>query len=88
MLEAMHTLRDFMFERVYLRPEAGNQRRRARQIVRNLVEYFLEHPGEIPESYRHDEADDLTQVVDYVAGMTDRYAISIHDTLFRPKLFE
>ena len=87
-LEAMHTLRDFMFERVYLRTAAENQRRRARQIVRGLVEYFLENPGEIPESYRHEQADDLTKVLDYVAGMTDRYAISTHDGLFRPRLFE
>jgi dGTPase len=87
-LEAMHTLREFMFERVYLRPEAENQRRRAKQIVRELVGYFLEHPDEIPATYRHDESGDLTRVVDYVAGMTDRYAISTHDALFRPKLFE
>ena len=87
-LEAMHSLRDFMFERVYLRPEAENQRKRAKQIVRELVGYFLEHPNEIPETYRHDQADDLTRVIDYVAGMTDRYAISTHDKLFRPKLFE
>jgi dGTPase len=87
-LEAMNTLRDFMFERVYLRPQAEGQRRRAQQIVRELVGYFLEHPGEIPDTYRHDESDDLTRVIDYVAGMTDRYAISTHDSLFRPRLFE
>ncbi len=87
-LEPMHTLRDFMFERVYLRPEAEHQRRRARQIVRELVEYYLEHTSEVPESYRHSASDDLTQVIDYVAGMTDRYAIRTHDTLFRPRLFE
>jgi len=87
-LEPMHTLRDFMFERVYLRPGAENQRRRAQQIVRELVEYYLEHVDEVPASYRHTESDDLTQVIDYVAGMTDRYAIGTHDALFRPKLFE
>ncbi len=87
MLEAMHTLRAYMFEHVYLRPSAETQRRRAQQIVRDLVTYYLEHTDEIPESYRHDEADDLTQVMDYVAGMTDRYAISTHDELFRPRLF-
>jgi len=86
-LEAMHTLRAYMFEHVYLRPSAETQRRRAQQIVRDLVTYYLEHTDEIPESYRHDEADDLTQVMDYVAGMTDRYAISTHDELFRPRLF-
>ncbi|MGI9585796.1 MAG: hypothetical protein ACR2N7_12205, partial [Acidimicrobiia bacterium] len=39
-------------------------------------------------TYRHEEADDLTQVIDFVAGMTDRYAIRTHDTLFRPRLFD
>jgi dGTPase len=87
-LQAMHTLRDFMFEHVYLRPEAESQRRRAKQIVRELVEFFLEHPNEVPESYRQEQADELTRVIDYVAGMTDRYAISTHDGLFRPRLFE
>jgi len=87
-LDAMHTLRGFMFERVYLRPEAEGQRRRAQQIVRELVEYYLEHLGELPDSYLHEESDDLTQVLDYVAGMTDRYAIRIHDELFRPRLFD
>ncbi|MGI9667282.1 MAG: deoxyguanosinetriphosphate triphosphohydrolase [Acidimicrobiia bacterium] len=87
MLEAMHTLRSFMFENVYLRPDAETQRLRAAQIVRDLVTYYLEHLDEVPSTYRHDEADDLTQVIDYVAGMTDRFAIRTHDDLFRPRLF-
>ncbi|MCL1593545.1 MAG: deoxyguanosinetriphosphate triphosphohydrolase [Actinomycetia bacterium] len=87
-LEAMHTLRDFMFAHVYLRADAEPQRRRAQQIVRELVEYYLEHLEELPDSYLHAEADDLTQVLDYVSGMTDRYAIRVHDELFRPRLFE
>lgn len=80
-------LRDFMFERVYLRGDAESQRRRAREITRDLVGYYLDHPDEIPESYRHNDADVLTQVLDYVSGMTDRYALRVHDELFRPKLF-
>ena len=86
-LAVMLELRDFMFERVYLRAEVEPQRRRAREIVRNLVEYYVAHPAEIPDTYRHDDAETLTQVVDFVAGMTDRYAISRHDELFRPQLF-
>ena len=86
-LAVMLELRDFMFERVYLRAEVEPQRRRAREIVRNLVEYYVAHPAEIPDSYRHDDADTLTQVIDFVAGMTDRYAISRYDNLFRPQLF-
>ena len=87
MLETMHDLRAFMFDRVYLRAAAETQRQRATQIVRELVEYYLEHLDEVPATYRHDEADELTQVIDYVAGMTDRFAIRTHDDLFRPRLF-
>jgi dGTPase len=86
-LEVLLELRGFMFDNVYLRPDAESQRRRAREIIRDLVGYYLDHPGEIPETYRHSDADTLTQVLDYVSGMTDRYALRIHDELFRPKLF-
>ncbi|HZJ48990.1 MAG TPA: HD domain-containing protein [Acidimicrobiia bacterium] len=86
-LAVMFELRNFMFENVYLRAEIEPQRRRAREIVSNLVEYYVTHPGDIPETYRQDDADTLTQVIDFVAGMTDRYAISRHDELFRPQLF-
>ena len=80
-------VRDFMFENVYLRSDAEAQRRRARETTRDLVEYYLDHPDQIPDSYRHNDADTLTQVLDYVSGMTDRYALRVHDELFRPKLF-
>ncbi len=86
-LEAMQELRAFMFERVYLRPEVENQQRRAKEIVRSLVSYYLEHLDQLPDTYQHPDANDLTQVIDFVAGMTDRYAIRTHDELFRPKLF-
>lgn len=87
LLGVMHDLRAFMFERVYLRPEMEPQRRRAKEIVRGLVDYYLVHPEEIPESYRHDDSERLVQVLDYVAGMTDRFAMRAHDALFRPRLF-
>ena len=87
-LEVMNDLRDFMFERVYLRPDMGPQRRRAKEIVHGLVRYFAEHPDEIPDTYRQAEADITTQVIDYVAGMTDRFAVSTYDRLFRPRLFD
>ena len=88
LLEVMHELRAFMFERVYLRAEMEPQRRRAKEIVRGLVAYFTEHPAEIPTTYRHEASTNQTQVIDYVAGMTDRFAIRMHDRLFRPRLFD
>ena len=87
-LDVMHQLRAFMFERVYLRPDMEPQRRRAKDVVHGLVEYFAAHPEDIPDTYRHDEADTMTQVIDYVAGMTDRFAVRTHDQLFRPSLFD
>jgi dGTPase len=86
-LDAMHHLREFMFERVYLRPEMEPQRRRVKNVVRQLMEHFLANPDEIPETYRAPGADTLTRVVDYVSGMTDRYALRTHDELYRPTLF-
>jgi len=87
-LEVMHELRSFMFERVYLHPAMEPHRHRAKKIVRDLVGHFHLRPDEIPDSYRHDDADVTTQVIDYVAGMTDRFAIATHDALFRPRLFD
>ncbi|MDJ0952157.1 MAG: deoxyguanosinetriphosphate triphosphohydrolase [Acidimicrobiia bacterium] len=86
-LEVMNELRDFMFQNVYLRAGTEGQRRTVMGIVRDLVNYFVEHAAEIPDTYRHTEADTLTQVIDYVAGMTDRFAINVHDELYRPRLF-
>lgn len=86
-LLAMHEVRDFMFERVYLHPAMEPQRHRAQQIVRDLVEYFSAHNAEIPATYLHEDSDPTIQVIDYVAGMTDRFAITAHDRIFRPTLF-
>jgi dGTPase len=87
-LETMHKLRGFMFEKVYLRPEAEAQKERAIGVIRNLVDYFSHHPEEIPETTTVPDADPVTAAIDFVAGMTDRYAITAHDRLFRPRLFD
>jgi dGTPase len=81
-LEAMHELRAFMFEQVYESEVAAGQKHVAIDVIRRLVDHHLEHPELIPASYRDTEADPVTQVVDYVSGMTDRFALRIHDALF------
>jgi dGTPase len=81
-LEAMNELRTFMFERVYLSPTQRVHTDYAVAVLRRLVDHHLDHPSEIPDSYRDSDADLTTQVVDYVAGMTDRYALHVHDRLF------
>ena len=86
-LEVMNDLRDFMFRNVYLSHEAEEQKQRAIAVIRDLTDYYSHHPEEIPDSYTVDDTDDLTRAIDYVSGMTDRFALSTHDTLFRPRLF-
>jgi dGTPase len=88
LLAVMHELRAFMFEHVYLRADIEPQRARAREVVRDLVNYYLANPEDSPVTYRQGDASLRTQVVDHVAGMTDRYALRMHDRLFRPRLFD
>ncbi len=85
-LAVMNELRDFMFTHVYLSADQQRQQRRAVAVIRDLMDWHLEHPEEIPDSYRQHEAPLVVQAADYIAGMTDRYALATHDRLFRPTL--
>jgi dGTPase len=83
-LATMNELRDWMFERVYLRDEARAHSERAVRVIRDLVEWYAERPTAIPDAYRLAESTDLQASVDYVAGMSDKYAMRMHDERFRP----
>lgn len=87
-LDVMQELRDFMFERVYLRPESEAQKNKAIGIIQDLVGYYTEHPEQVPDSWTVPEAGEQTRAIDYVAGMTDRFALRTHDRLFRPTLLD
>jgi dGTPase len=80
-LAVMHDLRDFMFERVYQSPTQRDQQVRALEILHELVEHHLAHPEQIPQTYREHEAPPVVQVADYVAGMTDRYALEVYERI-------
>ncbi len=72
---AMLNLRTFMFENVYLGPAAQEQRQTAVETVRRIFEHLLEHPEELPPDLRGDLP---ARVTDYIAGMTDRFALGWH----------
>ena len=78
--EIMNELREFMFENVYLRDETNDQRKECKNIVQTLVEYFMENKNELPKNYIQSE-DDIENSIDYVAGMTDRFAISTFEKI-------
>ena len=79
--EVMAELREFMFGRVYLRPDTAIHRGRARDIVHGLVHYFETHPDEVPDTYAHTNSPPLVRAIDYVAGMTDRFAVRTFESL-------
>jgi dGTPase len=79
-LNVMHELREFMFDKVYLREETLAQRSEAKNIVEALVIYFEKNPDKLPENYVQNQSD-IANSVDYVAGMTDRFAISTFNSI-------
>jgi dGTPase len=84
-LSALDTLRDFLFERVYLREEAAAEQEKAIGVIRALLDHYAAHPEEIPAEYAAAPGDAPTRVADYIAGMTDRYALRTYDELFLPR---
>jgi dGTPase len=82
---ALDVLRDFLFERVYLRDEARAEQDKAIGLVRSLFAYYLDHPDEVPEEYHRAPGDQPTRVADHIAGMTDRYALRTYERLFLPQ---
>ena len=83
-LEALNVLRDFMFDRVYLREEAREEQEKAVAMVRALFGYYLEHPEDVPPG-PDDGVDLAVRIADYIAGMTDRFALRTYEQLFLPQ---
>ena len=67
--EAMLSLRAFMFERVYLGPQAAPEHEKAHEVIRAIFDHLVER------------GDDVDEIVDYIAGMTDRFALTYADSL-------
>ncbi len=83
---AMLRLRKFMFDRVYLGPEARGEHERVERTVRALFDHFLEHPDELPGGPNGaGDGDEVQPVVDYLAGMTDRFCIATFRRLALPE---
>jgi len=87
--ELLTTMRTFMFKHVYLNPEAKGEEVKARQLVKYLYDYFNEHPSALPQSYYIDYQEIGAEAIkDFVAGMTDRYAVNLYRDLTVPKYWQ
>ena len=85
--EAFDTLHSFMFERVYRNPVAKGEEGKAMDIIKYLYSYFLSNPDKLPEQYKKiSEAEGTERAVcDYIAGMSDNYAVRFYEELVIPK---
>jgi dGTPase len=89
---ALNELKNFLFARVYRGSEAKADVSKAQRLLHELFEYFVDHPAEMGDEARQSLEAGHTgverAVCDFLAGMTDRFAIRTHERLFVPRAWE
>lgn len=80
-LEAVESLRGFLFEKVYSEGRAGREKPKVRHILETLFDFFEDRPEALPE--RHGK-DPVQHLVDFISGMTDRYAMVLFERVAMP----
>ena len=88
--KAMDDLRTFMFAHVYTNPIAKGEESKARDIICRLYEYYSAHPEKIPADFQPQmDFDGMERVIcDYIAGMTDKYAVYKFSEIFIPTTWQ
>lgn len=90
--EATDKLRTFMFENVYLNSRAKSEEEKSEYIIKELYKYYLNNMDKLPREYKEDSYNlDSTmedRICDYIAGMTDRYAVNTFKNIFIPQPWE
>lgn len=84
---AFDRIHTFMFERLYYNPVAKNEEKKVDDFVRRLFTYFCERPEKLPkENLIISEKEGVERAVcDYIAGMTDTYALELYENIFIPQ---
>ena len=84
--QALKDLRAFMFERVYRNPVAKGEESKAKTMLTRLFEYYYENPWALPNDFQPQLSFDGMErtVCDYIAGMTDKYAVDKYTEIFIP----
>ena len=88
-LDATMKLREFLFETVYHNPVTQEEERKAKDILARLYYHYVKHPDQMPDPYLRNTAKEPVErcVCDFVAGMTDRFAIEKFNELFIPVIW-
>ena len=84
--KALKDLRSFMFENVYRNPVAKGEESKAKDMLSRMFEYYITHPEALPEDFQPQLSFDGMErtVCDYIAGMTDNYAVDKYTEIFIP----
>ena len=84
--QALQDLRSFMFERVYRNPLAKGQESKAKEMLEKLYEYYVNQPEALPDDFHPQVSFDGIErtVCDYIACMTDKYAVDKYTEIFIP----
>ena len=87
--QATDELRSFMFRHVYIGSDAKREENKAVNLIKSLFDYFVQNQEELPVEHRQrvDDTGVKLVIADYIAGMTDRYAITMFKKLFVPQGF-
>ena len=88
---ALHGLRKFMFYHVYTNPKAKGEETKAKEMLERLFLHYMDHLELLPLQYRNmlEEGEPRDRVVcDYIAGMTDQYAVGKFQEYFMPKSWQ
>ncbi|MCI7530779.1 MAG: deoxyguanosinetriphosphate triphosphohydrolase [Christensenellaceae bacterium] len=85
--KALDGLRRYMFEHLYTKSEAKTEEVKAKRLIESLFAYFVNSPDELPGLYKNmlKDYDVKTVVCDYIAAMSDRYAVKVFSDIFIPK---
>ena len=88
--KAMNDLRTFLFERVYRNPVAKGEEVKAKAMIQALYEYYIKNPNKLPADFIPQlDLDGISRVIcDYIAGMTDKYAVYKYEELFIPSAWQ
>jgi dGTPase len=84
----MEEMKAFLFRNVYIGSAAKMEEAKAVGVLRQLYAYFSERPGELPENGNRVEDEIDVRIIDYLAGMTDQFALREYVRLFMPNSWE
>ncbi|MDD4546561.1 MAG: deoxyguanosinetriphosphate triphosphohydrolase [Oscillospiraceae bacterium] len=89
-LRAFDKLHDFMFEEVYRNPIAKSEEEKISGLINNMFEYLVNNPDSLPDEFKDilEKEGAHRAVCDYIAGMTDNYALDMYNCLFIPRRWQ